>query len=285
MVQDYPLTRPSPGANFPIHPPSPTLTWRDLPEGRIPLNKYFFLYTVVGPSTDLPDQYRLSTPTHVYDSIVSLQTEPTNPLQLVRVILFYFPPTSIRCRTEVKFVNRRRGRVSGKTHGFQTPEDYSYDHDTGLCYSRQANVYFDESKTRYLRKMSNVIDKHTVTNTTVGRTGFSEGRHHSTTRHTMDMCQSLSTWWKLTVTMIWICLSLCLCVCENDTWSTEYQIWFLFHFFRDMFPWYRMFLCFMFIVSLGWHWFCWSTMKIDLSFYGRKRKIWVSILSLCHYMS
>ncbi len=35
-------TSDSPGANFPIHPPSPGLVWRGLPEGRIPLGHFFF---------------------------------------------------------------------------------------------------------------------------------------------------------------------------------------------------------------------------------------------------
>ncbi len=36
MGQDYPLTRPSPGANRPIYPSFPVLASRSLPEGRIP---------------------------------------------------------------------------------------------------------------------------------------------------------------------------------------------------------------------------------------------------------
>ncbi len=44
MGQDYPLTRPSPGVNFPIHPPSSTLVWRGLPEGRIPSEHLFFSF-------------------------------------------------------------------------------------------------------------------------------------------------------------------------------------------------------------------------------------------------
>ncbi len=44
MGQDYPPTRPSPGANFPFHPPSPVLVCRDLPEGRIPLGHLFFFF-------------------------------------------------------------------------------------------------------------------------------------------------------------------------------------------------------------------------------------------------
>ena len=43
MGQDYPLTRPSPGANRPIYPSFPALASRSLPEGRIPkAMKVFF---------------------------------------------------------------------------------------------------------------------------------------------------------------------------------------------------------------------------------------------------
>jgi hypothetical protein len=44
MGQDYPITRPSPGSNFPIHPPSPTLAWRDLPEVSVPLGHLFISF-------------------------------------------------------------------------------------------------------------------------------------------------------------------------------------------------------------------------------------------------
>ncbi len=48
MGQDYPLTRPSPGTNFPIHPPFSVLVWRGLPEGRIPWGHLvFFLFCPV----------------------------------------------------------------------------------------------------------------------------------------------------------------------------------------------------------------------------------------------
>ena len=44
MGQDYPLTRPSPGANRPIYPSFPALASRSLPEGRIPKShESFFL--------------------------------------------------------------------------------------------------------------------------------------------------------------------------------------------------------------------------------------------------
>jgi hypothetical protein len=45
MVQDYPLTRPSPGANLTIYPSFPTLESRDLPEGRIPKSHLYFFFT------------------------------------------------------------------------------------------------------------------------------------------------------------------------------------------------------------------------------------------------
>ena len=46
MGQDYPLTRPSPGANRPIYPSFPALASRSLPEGRIPKShESFFLYS------------------------------------------------------------------------------------------------------------------------------------------------------------------------------------------------------------------------------------------------
>ncbi len=49
MGQDYPLTRPSPGSHPYIHPPSPALTWRGLPECRIPFRTFLFLFAVVFP--------------------------------------------------------------------------------------------------------------------------------------------------------------------------------------------------------------------------------------------
>jgi hypothetical protein len=44
MGQDYPLTRPSPGANRPIYPSFPTLASRSLPEGRIPKSHESFFF-------------------------------------------------------------------------------------------------------------------------------------------------------------------------------------------------------------------------------------------------
>ena len=50
MGQDYPLTRPSPGANRPIYPSFPALASRSLPEGRIPKShvSFFFLSLAQG---------------------------------------------------------------------------------------------------------------------------------------------------------------------------------------------------------------------------------------------
>ena len=47
MGQDYPLTRPSPGANRPIYPSFPALASRSLPEGRIPKAMKVFYYIYV----------------------------------------------------------------------------------------------------------------------------------------------------------------------------------------------------------------------------------------------
>ena len=44
MGQDYPLTRPSPGANRPIYPSFPALASRSLPEGRIPKSHESFFF-------------------------------------------------------------------------------------------------------------------------------------------------------------------------------------------------------------------------------------------------
>jgi hypothetical protein len=41
MGHDYPITHLSPGVYPSIHPPSPGLEWRDLPEDRIPKNNLF----------------------------------------------------------------------------------------------------------------------------------------------------------------------------------------------------------------------------------------------------
>jgi hypothetical protein len=54
MGQDYPLTRPSPGANRPIYPSFPALASRSLPEGRIPKSHesfFFFLTKLEGGTT------------------------------------------------------------------------------------------------------------------------------------------------------------------------------------------------------------------------------------------
>ncbi len=51
MGQDNPLTRPSQGDNPPIYPSFPVLTWRGLPEGRIPKIHTFFSFSYLSDRT------------------------------------------------------------------------------------------------------------------------------------------------------------------------------------------------------------------------------------------
>jgi hypothetical protein len=57
MGQDYPPTRPSPGANRPIYPSFPALTSRRLPEGRIPKGheRFFLSYFYTASPCDAHD--------------------------------------------------------------------------------------------------------------------------------------------------------------------------------------------------------------------------------------
>ena len=60
MGQDYPLTRPSPGANRPIYPSFPALASRSLPEGRIPKSHESFFFplcrsVLLGANPDSPN--------------------------------------------------------------------------------------------------------------------------------------------------------------------------------------------------------------------------------------